>query len=76
MESISCELKYCEGCGTLKLRPVKSVTNHCAICERMLARFRYPRAALARHYAGLPSADMLKKLPLAVCGAAAGGRSQ
>ena len=76
MESISCELKYCEGCGTLKLRPVKSVTNHCAICERMLARFRFPRAALARQYAGLPSAAMLKKLSLAMCDAAAGGGAQ
>ena len=27
MESIKYELKYCEGCGTLKLRPIKSATN-------------------------------------------------
>ena len=54
MKSIKCELKYCEGCGTLQLRPVKSVTNHCAICQRMLARFRFPRAALAEAGGGLP----------------------
>jgi hypothetical protein len=76
MKSIKCELKYCEGCGTLQLRPVKSVTNHCAICERMLARFRFPRAALAGQRIGLPSAAWLGKIPLAVCSTVPGGRSQ
>jgi hypothetical protein len=42
MKSIRYELKYCEGCGTLKLRDVTSVTNYCRVCEEILARFRFP----------------------------------
>jgi len=56
MECIHYELKYCEGCGTLKLRPINFVTDHCVICERMLARFRFPRKAWARRHAGFPVA--------------------
>lgn len=68
METISCELKYCEGCGTLKLRPVNCVTNHCVICEQMLTRFRFPRTALARKCAGLEVAAVLQKVvPAAGC---------
>ena len=63
METISCELKYCEGCGTLKLRPINFVTNHCAICEHMLARFRFPRTALAGKCAGLPIELPRRKVP-------------
>jgi len=54
MESIKYELKYCEGCGTLKLRPVLAATHHCRVCERMLTRFRFPQRMLANGCAGLP----------------------
>jgi len=47
MESIKYELKYCEGCGTLKLRPVGTGTGHCRVCESILARFRFPRKMMA-----------------------------
>ena len=43
MKSIKYELKYCERCGTLKLRPVSSASNCCRVCAQMLARFRFPR---------------------------------
>jgi hypothetical protein len=43
MKTIKYELKYCEGCGTLKLRPICSANNYCLLCERMLARFRFPQ---------------------------------
>lgn len=76
MKSIKCELKYCEGCGTLQLRPVQSVTNHCAICLRMLARFRFPRAALAERGGGLPHAALVGTIPLTVCSTVPGGGSQ
>jgi len=48
MENIRYELKYCEGCGTLKLQPVKTKTGRCRVCEQMLARFRFPQAARPR----------------------------
>ena len=41
MKSISYVLKYCEGCGTLRLRPVKAELPPCRICERSLARFGF-----------------------------------
>ena len=43
METIRYELKYCERCGTLKLRPVASASTYCRRCERLLARFTLPR---------------------------------
>jgi len=76
MESIKCELKYCEGCGTLKLRPVESNGEDCAICERMLTRFRFPRELVAKKDANLRSAAILRKSPLAVRGAMPVGRQQ
>jgi len=39
METIRFELKYCERCGTLKLRPVASATTYCRRCEGLLTRF-------------------------------------
>jgi hypothetical protein len=54
MKTIKYELKYCEGCGTLKLRPVRSASKHCLLCERMLARFRFPQRIERRMPAGLP----------------------
>jgi hypothetical protein len=54
MKTIKYELKYCEGCGTLKVRPVNSANNHCVLCERMLERFRFPQRVQRRMPAGLP----------------------
>lgn len=45
MKAIKYELKYCERCGTLKLRPISSANNCCLPCERLLARYRLPRGA-------------------------------
>ena len=73
METIKYELKYCEGCGTLKLRPVCSANTYCLLCERMLARFRFPRGAgVTRIAPRLPSRRRVEaagRIPLAVCGA-------
>lgn len=79
MENIKYELKYCERCGTLKLRPVSSANNYCLLCERMLARFRFPRGSRTASIVGLPSASELKILvgiPLSVTGIVASGRVQ
>ena len=65
MESIKYELKYCEGCGTLKLRPVLADIHHCRVCERMLTRFRFPRRMLGSDRSVLPH--------LANCATNAGG---
>lgn len=54
MENIRYELKYCEGCGTLKLRPVLAGSYHCRVCESMLTRFRFPRRMLANGRAEFP----------------------
>jgi hypothetical protein len=53
MENMRYELKYCEGCGTLKLQPVKAKADRCRVCEQMLTRFRFPQAARARIKQGL-----------------------
>jgi hypothetical protein len=54
MENIRYELKYCEGCGTLKLRPVVAGSQACRVCEQMLTRFRFPRKMLAKGRGQLP----------------------
>jgi hypothetical protein len=75
MKSIRYELKYCEGCGTLKLRPIPSVTNYCRICEDILARFRFPVSARAHAASGLAAVAALKasaKIRVAVPAVAAG----
>jgi hypothetical protein len=60
MEDIRYELKYCEGCGTLKLRPVLAGSYHCRVCESMLTRFRFPRRMLADGRAEFPQIAKLK----------------
>lgn len=60
MERIHYELKYCEGCGTLKLRPVLPGAHSCRVCEHMLTRFRFPRKVLANGRANLPLLAELK----------------
>ena len=79
METTQLELKYCERCGTLKLRPVASGTLYCRPCELLLARFTIPRAAAVTHFSKLPSPPEMKILagiPLAVPGAGVSGRAQ
>jgi hypothetical protein len=66
MESMTYELKYCEGCGTLKLRPVGKSGRGCRVCEQLLARFRFPRKVLGNPE-GLPlSRAQLKMAAMAV----------
>jgi hypothetical protein len=60
MKSIHYELKYCEGCGTLKLRPVLPGAHHCRVCEQMLTRFRFPRKVLANRRTDPPHIAELK----------------
>jgi hypothetical protein len=55
MEIISYELKYCERCGTLKLRPIDSGSTYCRHCEGMLARYKFPRGRSDTNAAALPS---------------------
>ncbi|HZD32957.1 MAG TPA: hypothetical protein VE779_15005 [Candidatus Angelobacter sp.] len=79
MNSIHYELKYCEGCGTLKLRPVLPGTHHCRVCEDMLTRFRFPRKVLARGKSGQPHIAELNMaagslLPASVTAATGGTR--
>ena len=61
METIKYELKYCEGCGTLKLRPVLADIHHCRVCERMLTRFRFPWKMLTHGRGVLPHLAGLKR---------------
>jgi ribosomal protein L37AE/L43A len=55
METVKYELKYCEGCGTLKLRPVKSENTDCRRCESRLARFAFRHKGGARKSVALPN---------------------
>ena len=61
MNSNRYELKYCEGCGTLKLRPVESADTYCKRCESMLSRYSLPRRARGANRS-LPSAAEIKEL--------------
>jgi len=36
---MNCELKYCERCGSLKLRRAGSGENYCGSCVRLLLHF-------------------------------------
>lgn len=72
MELIRYELKYCEGCGTLKLRQQKSDNNECPVCERMLERFGFRKVA-AKHHITLPSTALLKGMGPASSTPRAGG---
>jgi len=79
MRSTTYELKYCERCGTLKLRPVASGTTYCPVCERLLARYAFPRGAGIAFSSQPPSPPELKNLagiPLTVYGDGASGRVQ
>ena len=77
MESIRYELKYCERCGTLKLRQVASVSTYCRSCEGLLARFTLARDAGAKPDAVAPPAlRMLARIPVVVVSERLAGRVQ
>jgi hypothetical protein len=40
------ELKYCERCGSLRLRRSQSAENYCEPCGRMLLNYSSPNLAL------------------------------
>ena len=79
METIKYELKYCERCGTLKLRQVASACTYCRRCEELLARFTFP-AGMGDTNAGAvltpPGLRMLTRIPLVVVNDRLSGRVQ
>ena len=79
MNTVKFELKYCERCGTLKLRPVSSTSTYCPLCERLLARYRFGKRIAAAIAAGMPAPADLKKLahiPFSVAALGKPGRPQ
>ena len=77
MESTTYELKYCERCGTLKLRQVESVSTYCRSCEGLLARFSFARDDGAKSDTVAPRAlRMLAKIPVVVVSQRLAGRVQ
>ena len=52
---MNCELKYCEHCGSLLLRPAGSGKNYCRECVRRLLHFL---PSLQRLRAGLQHSTM------------------
>jgi hypothetical protein len=58
METINYELKYCERCGTLKLRQVASDVTYCRRCESLLGRFTFPGDVSEKNSAALPSSAL------------------
>ena len=44
MQAISYQLKYCERCGSLRLRPAASAEIYCPSCEQALLRAVTPTA--------------------------------
>ena len=79
MEIIRYELKYCERCGTLKLRRIDSASTYCRRCETLLARYTFSRGSVAVDPAGLastPELQMLARMPLEVVSDRFSGRVQ
>lgn len=79
METIKYELKYCERCGTLKLRAVASAANYCRCCERLLARFTYGRGGGSSNLPEVPLLLALQEVaavPASACGRSISGRVQ
>jgi len=46
MQAIAYELKYCERCGSLRLRRAASADTYCRPCERVLFNLPLPGEAL------------------------------
>ncbi len=80
MEAIKYELKYCERCGTLKLRQVASLSTYCRRCEGLLERYALRRAATDANSAALPlpapALRMLAMIPVVVVSDRLAGRVQ
>ena len=78
MENSKYELKYCEGCGTLRLRPVLAKSSHCRVCEQLLSRFRFPRVTKPGKWTGILGPDavaIMNRAPAAI-GSVPGGGAQ
>ena|ERR1700761_2508682 len=58
MKYLELELKYCERCGTLRLRPTGSSRIYCASCEREMEKVRK-----AAHRNQAPGAQASEKRP-------------
>jgi ribosomal protein L37AE/L43A len=79
MEDMRYELKYCERCGTLKLRQVASVSTYCRRCEGLLARFTFARGSESANSAAhsvAPALRMLTRIPVVVLSDRLAGRVQ
>jgi hypothetical protein len=46
MESTNYQLKYCERCGSLRLRPAASAETYCQPCERALFTWSLPEETM------------------------------
>jgi len=48
MQAISYELKYCERCGSLRLRRADSAQDYCPSCEQALLQALSPGALVSK----------------------------
>ncbi len=46
MEPTAYQLKYCERCGSLRLRPADSAENYCQPCEQALFHWSLPEESV------------------------------
>ena len=46
MPTITYQLKYCERCGSLRLRPAHSAENYCQPCEQALFHWSLPEESV------------------------------
>ena len=77
MQTIAYELKYCEGCGALKLRPLQSAGTNCRCCETTLAGFPLRHKGRGKNAGTLGGADRMSTPVTASAGASAmAGRAQ
>ena len=60
MPSITYQLKYCERCGSLRLRPANSAENYCQPCEQALFHRALPEETVRWLRQARPSDPALK----------------
>jgi len=72
MQSITCELKYCERCGALKVRRLQSYETYCEGCEQVLTSFAVPGEGAPRFLFRRRKSDIVVAMPPVSLPAAAG----
>jgi hypothetical protein len=66
MEPTAYQLKYCERCGSLRLRPAASAETYCQPCEQALFNWSLPEETVRLLRKPRPAPDSAPKQNLAL----------